>query len=422
MKFKHCPVAVIRMFFILSVILFFSSCEKKDDHVSLADYQRAEKFLRVNTVSFVPGLVSSPVWLQNDVLIYKNSVGEGSEYIFADPTTKKRERAFDHEKLAASLSKVTGKEVKPFELTLTQIDRSTDVKSVMYTMERKRYRTDLTSYETTSVKSSPNEHLSPDGLKAAYIKDFNLWVRNTETDQRTQLTFDGRKDYGYATDNAGWTKSESPVLLWSPQSDKIATFQHDGRGVGEMYLYTTKVGHSKLEAWKYPLPGDSLIFRIERVVVHLEKNPKVVRLKTPPDPHRSTISDHIANRDKEFLDVEWSADGKELAFVSSSRDHKIAELKVADPTTGVVRSVLTESVKTYFESGEDLVNWHVLNGSNEVMWFSERDNWGHLYLYDLAKGDVKNQITKGEWRVLQVLHIDEQNRVIYFTGSNTRRR
>jgi dipeptidyl aminopeptidase/acylaminoacyl peptidase len=418
MKLKHCSVAVIRMLFILSVVLFFSSCEKKEDNVSLADYQRAEKFLRVNTVSLVPGLVSSPVWLKNNILIYKNSVAEGSEYIFSDPATKKRKRAFDHEKLAASLSKVTGKEVKPFELTLTQIDRSTDGKSVLYTMERRRYRTDLTSYETTSVKSSPNEHLSPDGLKAAYIKDFNLWVRNTETDQRTQLTFDGQKDYGYATDNAGWTKSESPVLLWSPQSDKIATFQHDGRGVGEMYLYTTKVGHSKLDAWKYPLPGDSLIFRIERVVVHLEKNPKVVRLKTPPDPHRSTISDHIANRDKEFLDVEWSADGKELAFVSSSRDHKIAELKVADPTTGAVRSVLTESVKTYFESGEDLVNWHVLNGSNEVIWFSERDNWGHLYLYDLTNGEVKNQITKGEWRVLQVLHIDEKNRVIYFTGSN----
>jgi dipeptidyl aminopeptidase/acylaminoacyl peptidase len=416
MKFKHCS-AGIRILSAIVILLVGFACANKEDQVTLADYQRAEKFLRVNTALLTSGLVSNPVWFENDVLLYKNSIAEGNEYVVADPSAKKKERAFDHEKLAASLSKVSGKEVKPFELVLTQLELSPDGKNISYNLERKKFRTDLSSYETTPVKATPGEHLSPDGSKAAYIKDFNLWVRDTKTDQRTQLTFDGKKDYGYATDNAGWTKSESPVLLWSPQSDKIATFQHDGRGVGEMYLYNTKVGHSKLEAWKYPLPGDSLIFRIERVVVHLGKAPKVVRLKTPPDPHRSTISDHIANRNKEFLDVEWSADGAELAFVSSSRDHKIAELKVADVTTGVVRSVLTESTKTYFESGEDMVNWHVLNASNEVIWFSERDNWGHLYLYDLASGELKTQITRGEWRVLQVLHTDRQNRVIYFTGS-----
>jgi dipeptidyl aminopeptidase/acylaminoacyl peptidase len=417
MKFKHCSVAAITTLSAIAILLLASACNKKENPVTLADYQRAEKSLRINTALLTSGLVSNPVWLKNDVLIYKNTIAEGSEYIVADPSAKKRERAFDHEKLAVALSKAAGKEFKPFELTLTQVDLSPDGKSISYNLERKKFRTDLGSYETSSVKSPPNEHLSPDGSKAAYIKEFNLWVRDTKTDQRTQLTFDGKKDYGYATDNAGWTKSESPVLLWSPQSDKIATFQHDGRGVGEMYLYNTKVGHSKLEAWKYPLPGDSLIFRIERVVVHLGKTPKVVRLKTPPDPHRSTISDHIANRNKEFLDVEWSADGAELAFVSSSRDHKIAELKVANVTTGVVQSVLTESTKTYFESGEDMVNWHVLNASQEVIWFSERDNWGHLYLYDM-NGGLKTQITKGEWRVLQVLHVDLQSRLIYFTGSN----
>jgi dipeptidyl aminopeptidase/acylaminoacyl peptidase len=417
MKSEHCSLAGTRILSALAILLISFACGKKADQVTLADYQRAEKFLRVNTTLLVSGLISNPVCLKNDVLIYKNSIHEGNEYIAADPSAKKRERVFDHEKLAAALSKASGKEVKPYELVLTQIELSPDGKSITYNLERKKFKTDLNSYETTSVKSNPNEHLSPDGSKAAYIRDFNLWVRDTKTEQHTQLTFDGKKDYGYATDNAGWTKSQSPVLLWSPQSDKIATFQHDGRGVGEMYLYNTKVGHSKLEAWKYPLPGDSLIFRIERVVVHLGKTPKVVRLKTPPDPHRSTISDHIANRNKEFLDVEWSADGNGLAFVSSSRDHKIAQLKVADITTGAVRSVLTESTKTYFESGEDMVNWHVLNASNEVIWFSERDNWGHLYLYDLANGELKTQITRGEWRVLQVLYIDQQSREIYFTGS-----
>ena len=104
--------------------------------------------------------------------------------------------------------------------------------------------------------------------------------------------------------------------------------------------------------------------------------------------------------------------------MSSSRDHKVAHFQVADPYTGEVRSVLSEEVETYFESGNRMVNWHVLKNSNEVIWFSERDNWGHLYLYDLTTGKNTHQITKGDWSVLQVHHIDETNRLIYFLGSN----
>ena len=141
-------------------------------------------------------------------------------------------------------------------------------------------------------------------------------------------------------------------------------------------------------------------------------------MKMPADAHRSTISDHIAGRGGDFLDVEWSQDSESLAFVSSSRDHKIAELKVTDIYTGEVRPILREEVSTYFESGNRKVNWHVLAESNEAIWFSERSNWGHLYLYDLQSGELKQQITTGDWSVLQLLHIDRENREIYFTGSN----
>ena len=90
---------------------------------------------------------------------------------------------------------------------------------------------------------------------------------------------------------------------------------------------------------------------------------------------------------------------------------------MADPATGVVRDVLTESVPTFFESGNGRVNWHFLSASNEVVWFSERDNWGQLYLYDLTTGKLKHQITTGEGNVLQVLRIDEKTRTVFFTGA-----
>ncbi len=172
------------------------------------------------------------------------------------------------------------------------------------------------------------EVASPDGTRVAFIRNYNLWVREVSSGKETALTTDGVKDFGYATDNAGWSKSERPIVLWSPDSKKIATFQHDGRKVGEMYLVDTRVGHPQLQAWKYPLPGDEHIFMIERVVIDVP-TAKVVRFKMDPDPHRSTLCDHVACRG-DWGDVQWHPDGSKLAFVSSSRDHKQATLRVAD--------------------------------------------------------------------------------------------
>jgi len=254
---------------------------------------------------------------------------------------------------------------------------------------------------------------SPDGKRVAFIRDCNLWVRDVATGKETQLTTDGVKDFGYATDNAGWVHSDRPILSWSPDSRKIATFQQDQRGVGEMYLVETKVGHPRLEAWKYPLPGDEVVTTIQHVIIDLE-GPKVIRLQLPPDQHRSTLCDDVSCRSGDWADVEWSPDGGHLAFVSTSRDHKQEQLRVADAATGAIRNVLEETVATQFESGQGRVNWHYLPASNEVIWCSERDGWSHLYLFDLASGRLKNLITSGDWAVTQLLRVDEKARMLYF--------
>jgi dipeptidyl-peptidase-4 len=103
-----------------------------------------------------------------------------------------------------------------------------------------------------------------------------------------------------------------------------------------------------------------------------------------------------------------------LAFVSTSRDHKQEWLRVADAETGEVREVMGETAPKFYESGNGKVNWQYLPKSNEILWFSERDNWGQLYLYDLTTGKLKNQITHGEGNVTQVLYVDEKTRTIYF--------
>jgi dipeptidyl aminopeptidase/acylaminoacyl peptidase len=114
--------------------------------------------------------------------------------------------------------------------------------------------------------------------------------------------------------------------------------------------------------------------------------------------------------------VQWGPDGSKLAFVSTSRDHKREQLRQADPASGVVREVLEEKGETFLESGNGRVSWKFLPASNEVVWFSERDNWGQLYLHDLQTGREKHQITTGDGNVTQLLRVDEKNRVLYFTA------
>lgn len=435
--FINLPSFVFRNILLAACLLMFFSAgcatskqtvseidtEAKASAVTEADYKRAESFLPANTTPLVHNVISGETWLPDGLLIYRNAVSGGSEFILANPGTGEKEPAFDHERLAESLSELDQKAYEALNLPFRSFDLSDNGRTISFAVRNKSYECSLSDYSCESeVSGSPedsyNEFLSPDETKAAFIRDHNLWLRDTETDSLTQLTFDGEENYGYATNNAGWTRRDKPVLLWSPDSKRIATFQHDSRKVGEMYLVSTEVGHSELEQWKYPLPGDEHIFMIERVVINLDgPEPDVVRLDMEPDAHRSTITDHVAARDGSFLDVEWSEDSSKLAFVSSSRDHKIAQLQTANPETGAVTPVLREIEETFFESGIGSINWRVLHDSDEVIWFSQRDNWGHLYLYDLQTGELKHQITEGDWNVREVLHIDRENRKIYFTGS-----
>ena len=394
--------------------------------VTAADYQRAEKFLPYNTAPLVYHRVRA-TWLPGDRFWYRDTGPHGIQFVVFDPSRGTHQPAFDHANVAAALSAAAGKNYDAAHLPFMTFEFSDNEKAISFEVRGQEWRCDLEENRCTSGgraretgREPAPEAKSPDGKSAAFIRDWNLWMRDVASGKETQLTTDGVKDFGYATDNAGWIHSDRPILLWSPDSKKIATFQQDQRGDGEMYLVETRVGHPKLEAWKYPLPGDDVVTTIQRVIIDLSgllsgpHGPKVIRLQIPPDQHRSTLCDDLACRGGEWADVEWSPDATHLAFVSTSRDHKHEQLRVADAATGAVREVLEETVATQFESGQGRVNWHYLPASNEVIWCSERDGWSHLYLYNLATGRLKNQITSGEWVVTQVLTVDEKNRTVYF--------
>ncbi|WP_316795823.1 S9 family peptidase [Pedobacter agri] len=357
----------------ITAIAFMATANAQQKALTAKDYERAESFMAYNTSKYIDNAGVSPNWLEGDKFWFSLKNATGTQTFLVDPEKKTK--------------------------TLT------------------------TEYGSNSNTTPPpsrrrgggNEILSPDGKKAILIKDYNLYVKDVASGKLTQLTTDGIKDYGYATDNAGWKHSDAPILRWSPDSKKITTFQQDQRNSKDMYLVTTNVGAPKLEAWKYPLPGDKEIATIRRVIINVE-NPKVISINIAPDQHRGTLSDDISSSGT-FDDIDWKADGSEVAFVSTSRDHKNEKFRIANATTGAVREVFEETVKTQFESGQGAINWRYLPASKEIIWYSERDNWGHLYLYDATSGKVKNQITKGDWVVTRVLKVDEKTRTIYFIAN-----
>jgi dipeptidyl aminopeptidase/acylaminoacyl peptidase len=393
------------------------------------DYARAERFLAPSTVPLVFRASVRPAWLPNDRFWYRTTTPAGAEFILVDPSRGTRRRAFDQARLAAGLGAAAGATYDSLQLPFTQFEYAPDG-AVRVRVAGRRYdcnaetgrcgaavdeREAANMAPPAEARRGPPVVRSPDGRRAAFIRDYNLWVRDLASGRETQLTRDGVRRFGYATDNAGWTHSDRPIVSWSPDSRRIATFQQDERGVGEMYLVSTTVGHPTLQAWPYPLPGDSVITTIQRVIVDVDGG-RVTRLQMPADQHRSTLCDDVSCRGGDWTDVQWYPDGSHVAFVSTSRDHKQARLRVADAVTGAVREVLQETVPTQFESGNGRANWVVLPASNEVIWFSERDDWGQLYLYDLATGQLKRPITSGAGNVVQLLRVDEPTRTLWFTG------
>ena len=271
------------LFLISSSFIFLANAQ---DVLTAKDYQNAENQMGYNTQKYVDRGNVMPNWIPGDKFWYRVLTPAGSEFVLVDASKGIRTVAFDHEKLAASLSTVTGKKYTGSMLPFQFINYSADGKSVTFRTDGKQWKYDLQNSsivaDTTKLLENAQrsggfgrgnrslEVLSPDKTKAAFIKDYNLWIRDTKTNEQKQLTTDGIKDFGYATDNAGWTSSDGAILRWSPDSKKIATFKQDQRNVGDMYLASTNVGHPTLKSWKYPLPGDKEIPMISRCVINID--------------------------------------------------------------------------------------------------------------------------------------------------------
>ena len=387
--------------------------------LTVQDYARAERFMPYDTQPLVDHGVERVHWLDDRRFWYIDHDSSGDHYRLMTAPTGKVVPLFDQRRLAAALGKALGNPVAATRLSISAV-RIESHGRYEITRQGKRYLCTATGTVQCATRAPmPGTGkepglVSPNGKLEAFIRHWNIWVRDRTTGREVQLTFDGATDFGYATDNAGWRHSARPVLNWSPDSTEIATYQQDQRQAGEMVLVGTHVGHPVLERWKYPVPGDAHVFLIEPVVITVATR-KVVRLQLPPQQRLSSLCDDIScNADGHWDDVQWAPNGTSLALVTTSRDRRHAWLRIADTRTGAVRTALEESAATYYRSGIDAVSWRYLPGSDQALWYSERSDWGNLYLYSLKSGELEHAVTTGRGDVTEVLRVDPRTRTVWF--------
>jgi dipeptidyl-peptidase-4 len=402
-----------------------------------ADYIRAEQFLGANAQELVIDDAVQPHWIEgaSDRFWFRNRTDHGYEFVVVDAGTGARRPAFDHARLAAALSVASDTSVDPRKLSFREIRFVDGERAVRFsTGKGKQWRCDLTTYACVGPDTNPvyrvTEVPSPDGKWVAFTRNDNLWVRELANGHETQLTTDAEPDFGYAKPTGCCQqvtvtldkRDQRPVLVWSPDSRRIATYKMDERGVRRMYLLETKSPAAILHSYPYALPGDSIVPRFDVYLFDVAAH-KSVKLNRPAQSAGNTSCCWLTT-DSVLKDIRWDAQSDHLFMTYAPRGFKQLELLEVDATTGTARSVLQEKSKTFVEmnlGSGGIPNWRPVNHNRDVIWFSERDGWGHLYLVNGQTGAIEHQITSGAWAVSDLLRVDEPNGLVYFTARGRER-
>jgi dipeptidyl-peptidase-4 len=390
-------------------------------------YARAERLLSWHANELIAGDAVVPTWMAGGQRFwYRNNTGEGAEFVVVDPASGARGLLFDRDRLAAALSLAADTSYVGTKLpfrTFRFVEGSNEA-SIRFDAAKKGFTCDIRSYTCTvgdTLATQTPFVRSPDGSMEAFVHEHDLWVRSTESGDSTRLTQDGEElwEYGVTAPSPSQLVAgtpQRPVLQWSPDSRRIAVQRMDERGVGVMPLYSST--HQRPEGYTYPysLPGDSIIQRFDIHVIDVEARSNV-RIDLPPQPYLTFTSTEM--RDSVWVAVKWKEGGERLYFTHATRGAKSITLYEADLATGTARPIVGDTLDTQVELNLDIVgglpNWDVIHDGRDVLWFSERDGWAHLYRFG-PDGRLKNRVTEGPWAFGDLLHVDEATGRIWFTA------
>lgn len=402
------------------------------------DYQRAERFVGEAVRQLGYDGVVTPRWIGSGGRFWYVKDGpSGKQFLIADPAQNTKAVAFDHDKLAAAVGRLSGRAFSATTLPFDRLRFREDQRTLYAEGGGLAVNCDLNAYTCTKALVEtvdeaqgigPNRPFtdgdpppradvaSPDGAFTAFVMDHNLWARNLKTGEAIQLSRDGERHYDYATPlpnpilmlQQGKEDVVQPAaVFWSPDSTKIATYVMDQRNFPRLTMTLSNPRDQfrpKYFSYAYPLPVDFDLPTSKLVIFDMAKRKQTFVAARP-----LTQLYYGGPR------VDWAADSKRFMYREIERGYAHVRLRDVDAVSGVSRDIIDES-------GAPLVSTSVLvtqpfNGGREVIWSAERDGWNHFYLYDAEKGLLKHQITKGEWVIRSIDHIDEANRVLYFSAA-----
>jgi dipeptidyl aminopeptidase/acylaminoacyl peptidase len=416
--------------FASSVLVAKQACAQ----INQADYTRASE-LGKKYSELAVNIPETPVWLEgSDTFVYRKTVEGGHEFVLVDASSQTRKAPFDHAKLAAALGKASSKEYKAEKLPFARFKFVDKQVAIEFVLENARWQCDLTTYVCSNhgalrpeddeydsdddyenipkaVNSDTKVEISPDGKWQAYVVNYNVAMRPKDAKDRSQqimLSTDGSEGDYYARS----------TIVWSPDSKRLVAYRIlPGHHRVIHYIESSPANQLQpmYSSMVYPKAGD--VLDLEQPVLF-----DVAAKREYP------ISNELFPNPFEISGAAWWKDSRGFTFQYNQRGHQVFRVIEVDAATGKARSLISEESKTFIDYRSLTMNQydtgkiyrHDVADGKEILWMSERDGWAHLYLLDGKTGDIKNQITKGEWVVRAVNHVDDEKRQIWFEASGMR--
>jgi dipeptidyl aminopeptidase/acylaminoacyl peptidase len=375
------------------------------------DYNRADSTVKFNDLVYNGDV--SVKWIDSTITFwYSVKTRKGLEYKLVDALKVKTTPAFDQEKLCAQINKEMNGKFKPYNLDLKKLKFENKQKEISFEFDKKLWNCDLKTYKLKKVSDAKEpEHEphwgisddeqkgdpvdSPDSIWTAFIKNYNVILKEKKSNKEFQLSYDGCAGDYY-----------SCYLFWSPDSKSLAVNKirkGEKRYIRFMESSPKNQLQPVLQEREYLKPGDALPIK-RPCLFNIEKKEQIA------------VDTRQFENQFDVSNLKWWPDSKGFTFEFNQRGHQLYQVIEVDAASGTLKTLIEEKFDTYVEySGKHFR--HDAEGSKEIIWTSERDGWNHLYLFDATTGSVKNQITKGEWVIREVVYVSDKKRNIIFKGS-----
>lgn len=357
-----------------------------------------------------------PFWISgtNSFWYLRHSLA-GREYRLVDTGAASNELAFDHWALSRAFEAATTIKIDPLNLPITVVDMTLSPMQIYFKAFSENWVVNIHKELCERISDGAFGGLvSPDGKKIAFIRSYNVWLREIDTDHEKALTTDGTSDFPYsvAYHSICDLNPSGVEAVWSSDSQQLLTYQLDLRKVAvRKALFPVKADGSKgpeYHEFKAAFPGDRHV-ESYRLIIIQQADGKVIEADHPYVPMGRLGYGYFSEEQLGW----WASDNTKAYFVVIERGAKVVRVMEFDAQTGATRALIEENSDTFVRLSHALHEppiYMPLPETQELIWFSERDGWGHLYLYDLESGGLKYRLTEGNWLVRSILHFDATSR------------